>query len=145
MHNLDQVLDTQDSRPSHTPQKEPPKQPLFNKLNLEKVTKQVEKNDQSLTASASQLNAPRAGRLPTSSDSIADSVKYVRSELSDSIAPDDYVVNKDQTTTKREDDDGSHTNRMYLPTKPEFTTQVISSFHGASIQPRKAEQFLTNT
>jgi hypothetical protein len=112
--------------------------PVFNKLNLEKVTTKVERNE-SVTASASQLNAPRAGRLPTSDDGHADSVNYIHSEVSDSLA-DDY--SRDEPT-KREDD-GSVTNRVTRPTKPDFTTQVISQFH-CSQEPRKAEQFLTNT
>lgn len=95
MNNLDQVLDTQDSRPSQT-QPEPEK-PKINRLNLDKVVKKEKVADTSLTES--QLNAPRAGRLPTSSDCNADSVNIIRSEVSDSLTPDDYIITKDDNTT----------------------------------------------
>jgi hypothetical protein len=93
MNNLDQVLDTQtDSRPSMPVQEQ---QQPFNKLNLDKVTKAVHDN-----SSASQLNAPRAGRLPTASDYQADSVNYMRTELSDSLAPDDESKEESQAQGK---------------------------------------------
>lgn len=53
-------------------------------------------------------------------------MNFIRSDASDSLTPDDYVITKDDATQR--EDDGSATNRMFFAnTKPEYTTQLFTS------------------
>ena len=98
---MDQVLETQnDSQLIHDNEKDR-SNTFINKLNLDKVA--IGANDtSSRTGSLRQLNAPRAGRLPTSSDCQADSVNYIRTDFSDSLEAVDIA--KDDSITNGEND-----------------------------------------